>query len=105
LDLLEIAQVRPVPVRNKTKEKKSDWESYYTPKMIEKAKRIYGPFMKKWGYAFPPEWGTYQIPVRKNMEFTIVNLMKKIYMVNFRYSDHRYANFVRKIHSKLRRYI
>ena len=105
LDLLGIEQARPVPIVNKTDKKKASWESYYTPPMIEKAKKKCGPFMQKWDYAFPPDWGEYQISVMKKLEFRLVNMMKKIYLTNFRYSDHQYAVVVRKLHSQLRRFI
>lgn len=42
---------------NKTKGKKDDWESYYTPDIVDQAQRYFGPLVKKWGYDFPPIGG------------------------------------------------
>ncbi|HSL47024.1 MAG TPA: sulfotransferase family 2 domain-containing protein [Anaerolineales bacterium] len=61
LQLLGLEQKRPLPVRNSTKEKNKDFWSYYSPDMIPRAKRVVGPFMKQWGYEFPPEWGAYSL--------------------------------------------
>lgn len=103
LRLLGLEPVRPVPVTNKTQNRKANWESYYTPRMVEKAKRICGPFMHKWGYEFPPEWGDHQVSWQKQLEFRLANVMKKIYLVHFRYNDGPYARTVRKLHAQLRK--
>jgi len=57
LQRLGIPQARPLPVVNKTGEKREAFWSYYTPEVQDYARRIFGPFMKEWGYEFPPEWG------------------------------------------------
>jgi hypothetical protein len=36
---------------------KRDFGSYYTPEIRERARWVFGPFMKKWGYELPAEWG------------------------------------------------
>jgi hypothetical protein len=105
LNLLGIEQVRPLPVRNKTQGRNADWTLYYTPLTIEKAKRIYGPFMKKWGYEFPTEWGDYRVPGIDQLEFRLVTMMKYIYLVYFRYNEKSYAKLVRILHSHLKNYV
>lgn len=57
LDLLGLEMTRPLPVTNKTEEKGEDYVSYYGRDLIPRAKFVYGPYMRKWGYEFPPEWG------------------------------------------------
>lgn len=103
LRLLDVEPVRLVPVTNKTQNRKTNWQSYYTPPMIEKAKRICGPFMQKWDYKFPPEWGDHEVSSIKKLEFRLANIMKKIYLVHFRYNDKPYAQTVRKFHAQLRK--
>ncbi len=105
LRILGIAQVRPVPILNKTQGREADWRSYYTPPMIEKAKRVYGPFMMKWGYEFPDTWGEYRVSWKKQMEFRFVTLMMSIYLSNFRYSERTYARIVRELRARVRRFI
>jgi hypothetical protein len=55
LDGLHIRQVRPIPKVNKTQGKDKPFDSYYPRELVDRAKRICGPFMRKWGYEFPPD--------------------------------------------------
>lgn len=103
LRLLGIKQIRPVPIVNKTQGRDASWKSYYTPKMIEKAKRVYGPFMQKWGYEFPESWGDHCVSHRKMAEFHLVNMMKKTYLIHFRYNHKIYAKFVRLLNAELKK--
>jgi hypothetical protein len=59
---LGIAQKRPIPVVNPTADK-SGFRSYYTPGIRNRTGWVFGPFMKKWGYAFPTRWGTVPVPL------------------------------------------
>jgi len=52
-----IEPIRELPRVNQTAEKKSDFLAYFTPDLYEQAKTVYGPFMRKWGYRFPEQWG------------------------------------------------
>jgi hypothetical protein len=84
LRLLGLEPERPLPVRNATRERKKDFWSYYTPAMIPRAKRVFGPFMKQWGYQFPPEWGEANVTWLNQFEFEIFTLLKKIKWTYFR---------------------
>ncbi|HYH46616.1 MAG TPA: sulfotransferase family 2 domain-containing protein [Thermoanaerobaculia bacterium] len=53
---LGIEPVRPLPVLNRTGQK-SGFLSYYTPDIRRRAQWIFGPFLKRWGYELPAEWG------------------------------------------------
>jgi hypothetical protein len=103
LRVLGVEPVRPIPVLNKTRERKVDWISYYTPNMIDKARIVYGPFMQKWGYDFPKSWGQYRISRRKQLEFHLVILMKRVYLMYFRYNDRSYAKAVRVLNAHLKK--
>ena len=61
LKQMEIEKVRPLPSRNRTNEKSKHYLEYYTADIIPKAKRIFGPFMKEWGYDLPTQWGEYEL--------------------------------------------
>ncbi len=39
---------------NATDKKERDYMSYYSPDTVAHAKRVFGPFMKEWGYELPP---------------------------------------------------
>jgi hypothetical protein len=48
---------------------KRDFCSYYTPEIREHARWIFGPFLRKWGYEFPPEWGVASVPLPNQVLF------------------------------------
>jgi hypothetical protein len=51
-----IEPVRPLPARNVTGERESSFADYYTPAARRRALRVFGPYMRRWGYEFPPDW-------------------------------------------------
>jgi hypothetical protein len=77
LKLLGIDQRRPLPVRNKTAGKRKDFWSYYTPEIRDQAIRVFGPFMKKWGYDFPPEWGDNSIPWLSQVQYDVLGVLRR----------------------------
>lgn len=48
---------RPLPVTNKTRGRSRDFWSYYPPELHARARWIFAPYCKRWGYEFPREWG------------------------------------------------
>ena len=42
---------------------------YYTPETVDRAKRVFGPFMDRWGYPSPPEWG--DTPASARLQFVL----------------------------------
>jgi hypothetical protein len=76
---------RPLPQINDTAKKKCDYVSYYTPDTIAHAKRIFGPFMREWGYEFPPEWGENKISPWNRFQFNFLNLFRTLYWKYLRY--------------------
>lgn len=78
LNLIGIEQKRPLPSVNKTAEK-GDFLAHYTPETIAHAKRVFGPFMKKWGYDFPPEWGPVTVSRWNQIEFDFYNIFRGIF--------------------------
>ncbi len=78
LERLNIPQKRPLPVRNKTKEKEH-FLNYYTPEIREKAIFIFGPFMKKWGYSFPAEWNVKKVSWLSELLFNALKIVRNVY--------------------------
>ena len=63
LKVIGTEKVRNIPVANKTAEKtKTFWEYYETDAAKKKAKFVFGPYMKKWGYEFPASWNSFKTP-------------------------------------------
>lgn len=78
LQLLGIEQKRVLPSSNRTGGKK-DFLSYYTPEIQDQAKKVFGPYMKKWGYEFPSSWGDSSIPLSRQAEFYLHGIPRKFY--------------------------
>ncbi|MDX1472443.1 MAG: sulfotransferase family 2 domain-containing protein [Flavobacteriaceae bacterium] len=93
LKLIGLEQERPLPVRNKTPDRERTYLSYYTPRTIKRAKRIFGPYMQQWGYEMPADWGDSTIPWWNRTEFQFFTLCRKIYWKYFR--DLAYPESVR----------
>lgn len=79
LERIGIQPKRQLPMINQTGGKRRDFWSYYTPETIPHAKRIFGPFMKKWGYEFPQEWGATEVAWWNQIEFEFFNLFRNVY--------------------------
>ena len=47
---------RPLPIANETADRERSFETYYTPEIRNRARRVFGPYMARWGYSFPPSW-------------------------------------------------
>ncbi|MFC2043162.1 hypothetical protein ACFLUA_03310 [Chloroflexota bacterium] len=101
LSKLDFIQIRAVPVTNITKGRNKNWGKYYTPELIQKAKIICGPFMGKWGYKFPPDWGEHKITSIDKFNFLLMVYVKAFYTTNFRYNNDYISLFIRKIRSKI----
>jgi hypothetical protein len=87
LRLLNLAQVRPIPVMNKTQIREDDWQTYYGPPSIESAKRNFGPFMRRWEYSFPPEWGQVEISPLDEFRYKALAQARKLYLTQIRYNS------------------
>ena len=84
LKRLGLMQIRPLPTVNPTVEKGRDYLSYYTPELYPLARRIFGPFMLKWGYRFPPEWGEVRPSLWNRIEFAGLRLCRRLYWAQIR---------------------
>lgn len=75
---LGLTQVRPLPVVNKTSERGS-YLDYYPPAIRPHAARVFGPFMRKWGYPLPEAWAGIRVPSSSMVSFRILGLFRYIY--------------------------
>lgn len=51
-----IEPVRRLPHINPTGQRARGFASYYSPAAIRRARRVMGPYLERWGYAFPESW-------------------------------------------------
>jgi hypothetical protein len=71
---------RDLPQNNKTPEKKKDFWSYYsTDRMKRRAKFVFGPFMRYWGYSFPAGWDHIREPALAAPLYHLLNIFRKLY--------------------------
>jgi hypothetical protein len=99
LSKLGIDQVRPIPVTNRTQGRKADWYSYFTPEVIDHAKRVFGPYMQKWDYAFPESWGNETVSSFNKATYWLLCNLRQVYYTRFRYNQNGIARFVRHMRS------
>ena len=87
LTRLGLEQVGPIPMMNQTQNKRRDFASYYIPEITKPAKRVFGPAMEKWGYAFPAEWEASSVNRVDQLLFRLRGLAQRAYLLHIRYND------------------
>jgi hypothetical protein len=95
LELIGIKPVRPLPLVNKTREKEH-FLTYYSPEIVGRAKRVFGPFMEEWGYKFPPEWGDCSVSWSNRMLYSGLNVLRNFYWRYVRWSPNTAGKWLRK---------
>jgi hypothetical protein len=78
LKKIGLEEVRELPIVNKTNFKNKYLE-YFTPDTYKRACKVFGPFMSKFGYEFPPEWGSYNLTKWDFFKYNIWSSILKIY--------------------------
>lgn len=73
LKRIGVEMVQPLPHINPTRLKKRPYIEFYTPEIREQVVRCYGPFMQKWGYAFPSDWDVPAIPLASRVRFAMLD--------------------------------
>ncbi len=97
LRLIGIEPKGPLPQVNKTGGRDNHFLSYYTPEIIAHAKWVFGPFMKKWGYEFPPEWGSTHVSPLNQLEFQAVDAVRTFCWKHVRWNPNFYGWLFRQI--------
>lgn len=79
LKLIGVEPVRPLPAVNPTSGRKRDFMSYYTPDIAPYARRVFGPYMRRWNYSFPAEWGDGAVSRRSEWEYRFFGVFRRFY--------------------------
>jgi hypothetical protein len=80
LHQIGIKPVRPLPVFNKTNEKKKHFTEYYESLEVRKrAIYIFGPYMSAWDYAFPENWHVPNNQIESNTTYNFINFFRLKY--------------------------
>ena len=75
---LGLEQVRPLPMVNPTGER-GTYLDYYPEDLRPHAARIFGPFMRKWGYELPAEWVGVTVPRSAIITFRLLSPIRYAY--------------------------
>ena len=73
-----VSNPKPLPVANKTVGKKNDLLGYYTNDIKGISIAVFGPFLEKYNYSFPEEWGVVKTPLKSKLEFLVFGVLRKI---------------------------
>jgi hypothetical protein len=76
---LGLEQVRPLPRLNRTAERRRDFAGYYTPEIRDRARWVFGPFMRRWGYEFPAEWGPAPASRLNELHYEALRSVRRLY--------------------------
>ena len=68
----------PLPVANKTAGKRNDLSEHYTEEIRKKAIYVFGPFLAKYNYYFPENWGAINVPLLSVFKFKITGVLRKV---------------------------
>jgi len=79
LERLALPRGPSLPLHNRTSGKSRDFLSYYTPATVERAKCVFGPYMKQWGYEFPAGWGDTRVGLWTGLEFKLLRMLRLFY--------------------------
>jgi hypothetical protein len=75
---------RPLPAINATAARSRDYRDYYPPHTRARARRVFGPYMERWGYAFPPEWGISEPTAADRVQYSVFSFVASIYWRHIR---------------------
>jgi len=68
----------PLPVANKTAGKEKELLFYYSNEVRDRAILVFGPFMQKYGYKFPDNWGKVRVSKIKIAQFRVMSILRKL---------------------------
>jgi hypothetical protein len=71
--------IRPLPVVNSTASRRRSFVEYYTPDLIPRARRVFGPYMQRWGYAFPPSWPVDRPTAMDRAQYLLYGFVARMY--------------------------
>lgn len=79
LQSMGLEKKRPLPVKNPTSGKEQDFEDFYTPETRDRAIRVFGPYMRTWGYEFPESWEVEGPSAMAELTYRALAIPRRIY--------------------------
>jgi Sulfotransferase family len=78
LHQLGIPPLRPLPLMNKTSDRELDFWSYYPREVRSRARWVFGPYFRRWGYKFPADWEQ-DLPFASGLACGLANFPRRFY--------------------------
>jgi hypothetical protein len=85
LRLMGIEPRRPLPQVNTTAARSRHFTDYYPPRTWKRARRVFGPFMERWGYELPREWGVGPPSSGERMQYRLFSALATMYWRHLRH--------------------
>ncbi len=82
---LSIPATRQLPAANTTPMREPTYMDYYDSRAMARARRIFGPFMRRWDYPCPEEWGTGLVDHLSDLQFQALSPARVFFWKHLRY--------------------
>lgn len=80
-----IEMVRPIPLKNQTTGRERAFADWYAGDLRRHALRVFGPYMRRWGYAFPADWPESEASRVTETWFNVDTIVRRFYMQKIHY--------------------
>jgi hypothetical protein len=84
LRLVGLEPRRPLPIANPTAHRQREHEDYYVPEIRNRARRVFGPYMERWGYHFPQSWGLPEPSTTDRLGYRLFSFIARLYWRHLR---------------------
>ena len=85
LQKIGLPSAGPIPRRNPTEGRKSDFADWYTGDLRRHASRIFGPYLQQWGYALPADWPATAVTSFDRLLFRSDTALRRFYLRHIHY--------------------
>lgn len=84
LGMLGIEPKRPLPRANQTAQRSRSFAEEYSPEARRRAAWVFGPYLQRWGYDLPPDWGDVDVPRSSRVAYHALAAPRTIYWQRLR---------------------
>ncbi|HEY7847683.1 MAG TPA: sulfotransferase family 2 domain-containing protein [Candidatus Limnocylindria bacterium] len=79
-----IEPARRLPSRNVTGGRDQNFATYYSDAARRRAHRVFGPYMRRWGYEFPPDWDLPAPSAFDELGYRAYSRLARVYWMHIR---------------------
>lgn len=85
LNALGLRLVRPLPLRHATEGRDRKFATWYQGELRGDAVRVFGPYMRRWGYDFPWDWPNVEPSAKEELLFNFDTALRRFYFRRIHY--------------------